>query len=204
LADFFDGRVRSVEPPSNLYLLRSQFVLWSSVSSSGSCCLEACLCPLPDDFPFKLRESSKIMKDQLTPRCRCVDVFGEQAVRWALVARNVADAATAPRPTKKEIRPLTPDQARTLLDAARGERFEALYVLAITAGLRRDELLGLRWQDVDLERGNLQVHQQLVRTKKEGLCFTSPKSGKSREVRLTQGAIDALKSHRKRQNEERG
>ena len=127
----------------------------------------------------------------------------KQAVRWALVPRNVADAATAPRPTKKEKRPFTPDQARALLEAASGDRFEALYVLAITAGLRRGELLGLRWQDVDLERGSLQVRQQLVRTKKDGLSFTSPKGGGSRGLKLIQGAIDALKNHRKRQNEER-
>ena len=61
----------------------------------------------------------------------------KQAVRWGLVPRNVTEAVTSPRPTKKEIHPLTPRQTRTLLEAAKGERFEALYVLALTAGLRR-------------------------------------------------------------------
>ncbi len=126
----------------------------------------------------------------------------KQAVRWSLVPRNVAEIVQAPRPKKKEIRPLTPEQARTLLEAARGDRLEALYVLAVTAGLRRGELLGLRWQDVDLERGSLQVRQQLTRTK-DGLSFTSPKGGKSRSVRLTQNAIKVLRSHRKRQLEEK-
>ena len=64
-------------------------------------------------------------------------------------------------------------------------------------------MLGLHWQDVDLERGSLQVRQQLIRTEKDGLSFTSPKGGRSRGLKLTQGAIDALKGHRKRQNEER-
>jgi integrase len=126
----------------------------------------------------------------------------KQAVRWSLVPRNVTEATTAPRFTKKEMQPLTPDHARTLLDAARGDRFEALYVLAITTGLRRGELLGLRWQDVDLKRGYLQVRQQLIRTKK-GLSFTTPKGSKSRSVKLTQRAVDALKSHRKRQLEDK-
>jgi integrase len=63
-------------------------------------------------------------------------------------------------------------------------------------------LLGLRWEDVDLERGTLQVCRQLTRTK-AGLSFTSPKRGKSRSVRLTQSAIKALRSHRKRQLEEK-
>jgi integrase len=116
------------------------------------------------------------------------------------VPRNVTEAVTAPKRTKKEILPLTSDQACALLNAARGDRLEALYVLAVTAGLRRGELLGLRWQDVDLERGYLQVRQQLVRTKR-GLSFTSPKGGKSRSVKLTRYAIEALRSHRKRQLE---
>jgi integrase len=65
----------------------------------------------------------------------------------------------------------------------------------IPAGLRRDELLGLRWTDVDLERGYVQVRQQLIRTKEQGLTFTSPKGGKSRSVRLTTSAVKALESH---------
>ena len=126
----------------------------------------------------------------------------KQAVRWSLVPRNVTEAVQAPRPTKKEIQPLTLDQARILLEEAHGDRLEALYVLAVTTGLREGELLGLRWQDVDLDRGTLRVCQQLTRTK-EGLSFTSPKGGRSRSVRLTQSAVKALKSHRKRQVEER-
>ncbi len=77
-----------------------------------------------------------------------------------------------------------------------------MYVLAITAGLRRGELLGLRWTNLDLERGYVQVRQQLIRTK-GGLTFTSPKGGKSRSVRLTTSAVTALESHRKRQLEEK-
>jgi integrase len=126
----------------------------------------------------------------------------KQAVRWGLVPYNVTEAVTSPRPNKKEIHPLTPREARTLLEAAKGERFEALYVLAITSGLRRGELLGLRWTDVDLERGYVQMRQQLIRTK-GGLTFTSPKGGKSRSVRLTTSAVKALENHRERQLEEK-
>jgi integrase len=56
-------------------------------------------------------------------------------------------------------------------------------------------LLGLRWTDVDLERGYVQVRQQLIRTKEQWLTFTSPKGGKSRSVRLTTSAVKALESH---------
>ncbi len=102
----------------------------------------------------------------------------KQAVRWGLVPRNVTEAVTAPRLTKKEIHPLTTNEVRTLLEAAKGEHFEALYVLAVTTGHRKGELLGLRCTDVDLERGYVQVRQQLIRTE-GGLTFTSPKGGKS-------------------------
>jgi integrase len=74
----------------------------------------------------------------------------KQAVRWGLEPRNITEAVTSPRPTTKEIHSLTPMEARTLLEAVKGERFEALYVLAITAELRRGELLELRWTDIDL------------------------------------------------------
>jgi len=63
------------------------------------------------------------------------------------------------------MRPLAPEQVTLLLEAARGDRLEALYVLAITTGLRQGELLGLKWEDVDLEDGRLQVRRTLATTK---------------------------------------
>jgi integrase len=126
----------------------------------------------------------------------------QQAVRDDVLPRNVCDAVTAPRQTKKEMQPLTPTQAKILFENVREDRLRALYVLAITAGLREGELLGLRWEDVNLERGLLQVRQQLTRTR-DGLSFTAPKRGKARVVRLTDMAIAALGAHWVAQNEER-
>jgi integrase len=74
-----------------------------------------------------------------------------------LIPRNVTEGVKAPRPVKKEIRPLNAEQARTLLDTARGDRLEALYVVAVTAGMREGELLGLKWEDLDLDAGKLAV-----------------------------------------------
>jgi integrase len=111
----------------------------------------------------------------------------------------------APRPAKKEIRPLTQDQARAFLEAAgeAGDRFEALYVVAVHCGLRQGELLGLRWQDADLETGALQVRRTLSESRERGHIFEPPKNGKGRNVKLTANARAALKDHRKRQLEER-
>ena len=122
-----------------------------------------------------------------------------------LVPRNAANVK-APRPAKPEIRPLFPDQARTLIATAHeaGDRFEALYVLALHCGLREGELLGLRWTDVDLS-GNtatVQVRRTLSETR-TGHKFEKPKYGKGRSLSCSQKATEALRSHRVRQGEER-
>ncbi len=126
----------------------------------------------------------------------------KQAVADGLIPRNVTEAVKAPRPTKKEIRPLNEVQARALLEAAHSDRLEALYVVAITAGLRQGEILGLRWHDLDLDADKLAVRRSLSVTK-DGPAFQSPKNGKGRSVRLTRQAVEALKYHRAAQNEER-
>jgi integrase len=118
----------------------------------------------------------------------------EQAVRWGIVPRNVCKATTPPKPSPEEIHPLDAEQARRILAAARGTRLEALYVLAVTAGLRIGELLGLKWEDIDLDAENLRVRRTRSQAK-SGLTFTTPKNGKGRSISLTQLAVEALKSH---------
>lgn len=76
------------------------------------------------------------------------------------VPRNVSEAVDPPKAQREEVRPLSPEQARRLLEAARGDRLEALYVLVVHCGLRQGELLGLRWEDVDLEAGTLHVRRR--------------------------------------------
>ena len=118
------------------------------------------------------------------------------------MASNPTEAADPPRRVRKQIKPLDRKQVARLFEAARDDRLEALYVLAILTGLREGELLGLRWEDVDLESRVLRVQQQLVRTKR-GLIFGRPKNDRGRVVKLATTAIAALRRHRKRQLEER-
>jgi integrase len=126
-----------------------------------------------------------------------------QAVADGLIPRNAAASVKAPRPCKKEVRPLTQEQARAFLDTARGDRFEALYVLAVHCGLREGELLGLKWDDVDLDAETLAVRRTLSETRERGHVFEPPKNGKGRQIKLTSGAVEALRRHRKGQLEER-
>jgi integrase len=128
-----------------------------------------------------------------------------QAMRWELIPRNPADSVKAPTPTPKEIHPLSALEARQLLEAARGDRLEALYVLAIHTGMRRGELLALKWADVDLDLATVRVRRTLTRG--EGgrgyVVGAATKSGKGRHVRLTPRAVEALKRHRARQSKEK-
>jgi integrase len=126
----------------------------------------------------------------------------KQAVNDGLIPRNVTETVKAPRQTRKEIQALSPEQARALLETASGGRLEALYLLAIHTGLRQSELLGLKCEDVDLKAKRLSV-RRILSAAKNGPRFTTPKNNKSRTVRLTPRAAEALQVHRQRQVEER-
>jgi integrase len=123
----------------------------------------------------------------------------ESALRLGLVQRNVCDMVNAPRMRRVELLTLSPDQARSLLEAARGDRFEALYTLALTTGMREGELLSLRRRSVDLDRHTLQVRTTIRRTT-EGFTVTEAKTARSRrKLLLTPNAVDALRRHREAQ-----
>jgi integrase len=126
----------------------------------------------------------------------------DQAVKWGAVPRNVCKATTPPQPNPEEIRPLDAENAKRLLEAAYGNRLEALYVLAVTAGLRIGELLGLKWEDLDGDAGVLHVRRTKSKAK-SGPTFTAPKNGKGWSIRLTRRAVEALKVHKAAQNVER-
>jgi integrase len=79
------------------------------------------------------------------------------------VPRNVCDALKPPKVERKEINPLDREQTKALLEVATGDRPEALYVLAVHTGMREGELLGLKWEAVDLERSMLRLRHGLVR-----------------------------------------
>ncbi len=126
----------------------------------------------------------------------------KQAVNDGLVPRNVTEAVKPPQLRREEIKPLTSKQAKVLLKTVRGDRLEALYVLAISAGLRQGELLGLRWEDMDLERETLQVRRTLSGSKNGNPIFVNPKTAKGkRSVKLTEKALEALQRHREVQLE---
>ena len=128
----------------------------------------------------------------------------KQAFVRGLVPLNIADGASLPRADQKEMEAFfTPEEVRRFLHAAKHDRLEALYVHAITCGLRQGELIGLRWDDVDLEAGRLTVRRQVQRSRDGSGMISGPtKNKKCRTIRLGGVAIEILKAHRDTQAEE--
>jgi integrase len=126
-----------------------------------------------------------------------------QAEREGAVSRNVAKLVTLPRAVQKRVRPLSPADARRLLDAFKDDEHEPLIVLALATGLRQGELLGLRWDDVDFEAGTLRVERQLQRNKATRQYELLPlKTERSRRTLALGGiAVEALRTQRARQAE---
>jgi integrase len=119
-----------------------------------------------------------------------------QAVKWLLLPRNPADAVEPPRPKHREMRALDEAATAKLLRSASDSRLSLPVLLAVTTGLRRGEILGLRWQDVDLHKSSLAVRQSLEQTR-GGLAFKQPKTAKSRRVvALPALAVEALKQRK--------
>ena len=132
----------------------------------------------------------------------------EQAMRFNLIPFNPASRVDLPKIRQEETTPLDAEQARTFLEAAKGDRHECLYALSLTCGLRMGEALGLKWTDIDLYKGTLRVNRQLQRMRRDGdkpgtLVFSEPKNASRRTVDLPQRALESLRSHRTRQLEEK-
>ena len=125
------------------------------------------------------------------------------AERWGLVSRNVARMVDPPRVPHYEIRPITPDEAHKLLKTSVDDRLHALYATALATGLRQGELLGLLWEDVDLETRRLSVRHALARVQGK-LVLLEPKTERSRRTLvLPEIAVSALRGHRTRQRMDR-
>jgi len=126
-----------------------------------------------------------------------------RAMKWGLVARNVA-MLVDPRHVKRyEAVPLDPAQARTLLRTLHHDRLEALFTVPLAMGLRPGEALGLMWSDIEWERGTLHLSRALQRIEGK-LRIEELKSRSSRRsLKIPEIALSGLKAHRLRQAEER-
>jgi integrase len=134
---------------------------------------------------------------------RVLNVALKRARSLKLLAANPVEDTSRPKVAHHEIKVLEPDESATLLAAARGHRLFAIIFITLGTGLRRGEVLGLRWTDLDLERRVLTVAQSLEQTR-AGLTFKAPKTRLSRRtIALSASLVEALQTHRAQQAAER-
>ncbi|MGH7876608.1 MAG: tyrosine-type recombinase/integrase, partial [Candidatus Dormibacteraceae bacterium] len=125
------------------------------------------------------------------------------ARRQELIFKNVAELAQPPRVPHRPVKPLDPEQAGRLLEAAKGDRLSALYSVALALGLRQGEILGLRRDEVDLTAGTMHVVHGLQRIGGEMRLVEVKTRGSHRTLHLPESILGELREHRQRQNEER-
>lgn len=126
-----------------------------------------------------------------------------QAEKWQRIARNVCDLVDPPHEVNPEMKTWSLEQARTFLETTRTDDLAALWLLAIHTGMRRGEMLALRWDDVDFRKQTLAIRRTVTRGF-DGIGFGEPKSAAGRrQLAIPAVCVDALRSHRARQNEQR-
>lgn len=164
--------------------------------------------PLRRLHPHHVRSlHARLLEAGLHPRTvlhvhRVLHTALEDAVRQEVLARNVCDAVRPPRVPAREVTVPSEEELSRLLRAVRGTRLEVPVLLAALCGLRRGEVLALRWEDVDFERGLLQVRRSLETTCL-GLQLKDTKTGRARAVAVPAQVLQVLRAHRRRQVEER-
>ena len=123
-------------------------------------------------------------------------------VRWNVMPTNPASSVRVPKGEHKEMSVWTSAEAQRFLDSLVGDRLQGLWALALHTGMRRGELAGLRWSDVDLERATLTIAQQRTTAGKETVT-TTPKARSQRQLLLAEATVGVLRDHLERQEAER-
>jgi integrase len=126
------------------------------------------------------------------------------AVRWGHLARNPASLAAPPKAARPEMKVWSPAQLRSFVEFTRDDRLATAWLLLVTTGMRRGEVLGLTWQDVDLTNARLSVVRSLSIVNYHDVRLIPPKTAQGRRsIALDPATVAALQAHRVRQLEER-
>ena len=117
------------------------------------------------------------------------------AVEMGLLSRNPAERVKAPRAARYEARSLTWEEVRVLMEHIGDPKRRMVVLLALQTGLRRSELLGLQWRDVDLAASTIAIRRALIQLRTGETQLTVPKSGRARVVALFSGTVEALREY---------
>ncbi|KMY43397.1 hypothetical protein AC622_03290 [Bacillus sp. FJAT-27916] len=127
-----------------------------------------------------------------------------QAVKWSLLENNPVLVATPPKVRSKESTPWNQAQTEQFLQAIQGKPDETFFILAIFTGMRKGELLGLKWNDINLVKGKIHLRRSVARVKGKGLIVKDLKTKKSkRQISISPYVVKVLTEHRQVQGREK-
>jgi integrase len=128
----------------------------------------------------------------------------KQAVKWRMINQNPCDLCELPRKEKKEMKHLSADETTKFLQAAKDDKFFALFLLIIETGMRPSEYFGLQWKDIDFDGQVLSVRRAVHQQSGGGYGFAETKTKRSRRsIPFSKSLLSTLKKHRNRQLQER-
>ncbi|TLS37776.1 tyrosine-type recombinase/integrase [Pseudalkalibacillus caeni] len=157
--------------------------------------------PKDIDSFYKEKEDAGYSSDYIVDMHSILRKSLKVAIEWEYIQKNPVEAVSPPRIKAKEIQTWTMEESNSFLKHTEEEPLHIAYVLAIYTGMRKGEILGLRWKDVDLDFGRISITQTLTRTR-DGLDFQEPKTrGSKRNISITPYVIEELKKRRKQINE---
>ena len=160
-------------------------------------------------YTEKLTSGRRDGKGGLSPRTvrhhhRLIHVALESAVKWQLVQRNVADSVDAPKYRQKEMNTFDEEGMLAFLESVKATEYYSVFYTALFTGMRRSELLALRWSDLDLDLGYISINRNLHHLADKSFVFQPPKTTKSRrQVPLSPSTSIILRQHRDRQRAQR-
>lgn len=161
---------------------------------------------LPVEEVFAASEDKQLSGNTIRHYHNLISSILASAVKWRAIESNPCDFVDKPKIRHKEAESLDPDQAAALLKALEKEpeQKRALFSLALMTGLRRGELCGLEWRDIDWARGLLSVKRSGLYIPRRGVITDDTKTQKSQRVlKLTDGMLEILKTHLEEQNKTR-
>ena len=159
-----------------------------------------------EDASSPIDKNNQLSSRTILHHHRLISAILETAVQWQVILSNPADRLKAPRVEKTESKYLDENQAKELIELLQKEpiQYRTMVTLLIYTGLRRGELCGLKWSDIDFTNRVLQVQRCLQYLPERGLFLKEPKSkSSSRAIKISNVAMQLLKEYKKWQNEER-
>ena len=154
---------------------------------------------------FKAKAEGGLSSKSIKNLHGCLHKALDVAVKAGYLSSNPSDACVLPRVQQKEISPLDIPDIKKLLHYLHGKPFEALITVDLFTGMRSGELIGLTWDCVDFEKGQIHVDKQLITPRRKGdtVCYGTPKNGKGRVLTPAPMAMEALKAQKEVQEKQK-